>query len=489
MTVAELAAKLGLDVDKGAWAEGTKRISAMKVAIAAGLTVAIGAAIGKFKELALEAADYGANLDDAARKTGASTQFLEELAFAAGGVEENLGRVSDSMLKMSLQLKMAVKNPASDAAQALKKLGISLDDPRVQMGDVEGIANQVAFAFENMSDGVEKNFIAMSLMSKSGPELSKAFSELSEKRKTFAELGGALTDREVGGLDSVKESIENLAAGWTALKTKAIAAVAPELAKLGQTMTQFFIKNRESISKAIGTIVKTLASAFVGIVKAFQAVSEWVDRNRDTITKVWTGLVVTAKVLGQLIGWLVTKLIGFSQWLGETVAKIVLWVESVRDAVGGFFTSVKAIATQVQDFFVGVGATIMAVWERIIGWVQDKVEWVTDKVKVVTGALSKIGGAIGGAANAVGDFFTGDRSSQPQATVTDAFTRGFAASAPPPANGNNVTSITGSPVTVNVTAGNGMNPVELARMVAQKTKEVMDAQLRTTHETLVTVGR
>jgi len=489
MIVAELAAKLGLKVDKGAWAEGTQRISAMKTAVAAGLTVALGLAVNEFKKLAEEAVDYGSKLDDANRKTGVSSQFLEELSYSAGGVSQKLDTVAGALTKFGLHLEDAVKNPTGDAAKALKELGISLDDPRVQLGDIEGVANQVAVAFESMSDGGQKNALAMALMGKTGPELSQALSELSEKRKEFAAVGGPLTNKGRMGLDAVGKSIAKLSRGWQALKTKAIAAVAPELRQLVNSITDFFVKNRAAITKTIGDVTRALASAVLAVVHAFQAVADWADRNKETISRVWAGLVLALKVTGQLIGWVVTKFIGLSEWLGETAAKVALWVSSVYDAVTGFLNGVRNIGLEIGAFFVGVGNGIKAAWEQIIGWIEEKVAWVTDKVEAITGVFSKIGKSIGNAGSAVGDFFTGNQPAPSGPTVTDAFTRGFAASAPPPVSSNNTTTINGAPVTVNVTPTPGMDVTELAKLVATKTREVIDMQLRAAHETLVTVGR
>ncbi len=491
MIVAELAARLGLKVDKGAWDEGTKRISAMKVAIAGGLSLAVGFAINKFKDLAKEAIDYGSNLDDATHKTGVSSQFLEELSFAAGGVTDKLSEVSAAATKFGIQLQGAIENPAGPAAKALKELGISLDDPRVKMRDVEGLLGTVSERFAGMADGAEKNAIAVALMGKSGANLSQALTELAEKRKEFDEVGGALSTNQRKGLDDVGDSLGKLSRDWEILKVRAIAAIAPTIKTMVDRATEFLVKNQEVIKKVIGQVVTALTRAFEWLVEKFGQVSEWVTAHRDDIAKAFDGAVVAVLLLGRVLNNIIGRLTIVGRWLGEFAAKTVIWFQGVIEwasaayvAVAEFLAKVGEVGEGVGEFFVGVGESVKAVWEQIIGWIEDKVNWIAGKAEWIANklGLTDVGSSIQKIA-------TGGIPTATPSPV-DAFTRAFSVTSAPAAaaaSNSNVT-VNGAPVNISVTPTPGMNAVDLAKLVAQKTKEVMDAQLRVAHETLVTVG-
>lgn len=493
--VEEFFARLGLQVDEKAWKKGTERITAAKVAVLAFATVAAKRAAGAFKELAAEAIDYGSTLEDIRIKTGVNSQFLETLGFAAGGGVEGLQKASGALTKFGIVLKGAIEKPTSEASEALAKLGISMDDPAVQMGDLQEIMERASAKFAEMGNGAEKNAILVSLMGKSGADVSQILTELTEKTEDFNAAGGALADEEREALDGTGDVLGKASEAWDNLKRKAIAGIAPEIKKMADSVMKFFEENRAEIQAGLRAVVTFLADGARWVIGAFDKVTKWIRENKKIIgdTFVMIGKTIKAVVVG--IGWLVDALKWVGRVLGESAAQLTLWFMAMMDWFGRvgdwfgevkgyfaeFFGYVEEVGTGIESFFVGIGRGIRAIWEEVIGWVEEKVGWVKTQAKWVADKFS-FGSKSDYAANLIGNSMADVRalaSGQPAQQPW-----GFATNAVVPPS-RVAPSITAGGVSITMNAGALTDPAAAADMIGKRVKEVLDTQWRNAAATLI----
>jgi hypothetical protein len=417
MKIADFFARLGVDVNKEQWKEATGRITALKVAAAAMATYVATKAVGALSQLTKEAVGYGNALQDATAMTGIGAQAIEELGYAMGGGTDGLSKATAAFNKFGTSITSALKDPASDGAKALKAMGIALDDPRLKLGDIEAILPDLANGFEGMQNVTERNAVAMALFGKSGFEVGKTLAELNDKRKEFAEAGGALTEAERKALAGTKGAADQTIRMWQLLKTKAIAGIAPQLNEMMSKVVKFVSTNRAAISAFISDLVGALSVVASSLVDVFGVVAEWIRENKDYIGATWAALTAAFQMLILLVkhfGLLVLKVINAIIWVFKLLWDIVAGGYAIVKAVFGFmvdlakafWTFLKAIPTTIMAIFgalAELGAVlaapfigafelvtkawdavysgIAAAWETVKGWIDE----IQDAVSLVSG--------------------------------------------------------------------------------------------------------
>jgi hypothetical protein len=200
--IEELAIALGYKVDNKPLDDAEKkakeaadRVSASwkKIGDTAAKAGAAGlAAVGGLTALAAKAASAGAAIDDAAKRSGASSKDIQRLGYAAeqsGGSTEGL-IVSLKFLSKSI---VDARNASSPAAKALKDLGVNLSEIDGKSAEVQ--FEVLADAFKKVDDSALKTDLALTIFGKAGGELIPL---LDEGAAGVKKLGDELTN--MGGV-------------------------------------------------------------------------------------------------------------------------------------------------------------------------------------------------------------------------------------------------------------------------------------------------
>src|SRR5690349_13999782 len=134
MIVEELFATLGLKLDKGSWAKGDELLNAVKTSI-----IGIGAAYGlnKVREMVGGVVDLGSSLNDTAQRTGVAVEKLQYYGYVAKLNSGSAEQMAFAINFLSRNLAEA-KNGTGEAADALKQLHISINDPAFKNADAAG---------------------------------------------------------------------------------------------------------------------------------------------------------------------------------------------------------------------------------------------------------------------------------------------------------------------------------------------------------------
>lgn len=392
MQVANLFSRLGLKVDRSQFATGMERLNATRLAAVALTTVVGTKLILAFRDAAVETLSFGEAVKDLSLRTGQSTDFLQKLAFAAGGGAEGLSKAQGALDKFGVRLREAVENPANDTAQALKALGISVNDPRVRLGNLEAIMQEVADKFEQMPSGAEKNAIAFGLMSKSGLEMSKVLTELNEKAGVLEASGGLLSQAEIDKADEMQDKLEAMGASWQAVKNTVVMSIVPGLLDAFDKVKKWFNENKEALAEGVGV-------AFDVLKGAIETLAETIKDNKEVVLgffAAWGVVLAAPYVKLLLIVTAVRALMYAFTWVGQGIGKVLAmivlgledlgewWDETTEGISENFSKSWDALKKGWNDVVDAIAPPFVAAWDVVKGAfdsVFSKIEAIYNKVK------------------------------------------------------------------------------------------------------------
>lgn len=154
--------------------------------LGAAMTGAGVAILGALTAITLKTADYGDALNDARQRTGATTETLSKLGYAAELSGSSFEGLSTGIKFLSKNMELAISK-GGDQAAAFNRLGISTRDLAAAHGDVNQIMLKVADRFKELPDGAEKSATAMQIFGKSGTDLIPLLNEGSDGLKKMGD--------------------------------------------------------------------------------------------------------------------------------------------------------------------------------------------------------------------------------------------------------------------------------------------------------------
>lgn len=185
---------------------GIARMAGSFALPAAALTAIGGAAVVAFRDTYALAG----RLDDLSMQTGlaAGQALVLERAFQMSGIAAD--RLAPSIAKLNGSLIAALQDPESDAAAALKRLGLSAQD--LLKLNAEGQIRSLTDAFGGLASQAEKLATATELFGKQGYKMVTLLSDpgaISAARAQAGELE-ALMDREAAAMAKTGDAAESL---------------------------------------------------------------------------------------------------------------------------------------------------------------------------------------------------------------------------------------------------------------------------------------
>lgn len=211
MPLFSLIAKLGLD--KTGYDSGLKTAEKQAMQFGAGLKSALA---GAFSVAALTAytkslIEYASKVKDASTRTGASTDAIQSLGYAAKQTGSDMETVVRSMKDLSKARQEALDQPNSKAAQVFAALGISGE--KLKNLKLEDLFREVARAFEGNDFGASELAMVTELLGKASGELLPAMKEgLDELEKAAMEAGAVLGQELLDPLDELGDQFDTLTA-------------------------------------------------------------------------------------------------------------------------------------------------------------------------------------------------------------------------------------------------------------------------------------
>lgn len=210
--------------------------TAKALALITGAAAAMGYAIK-------QTLDVTGALVDASNRIGISAANLNTLQQAAklAGVEAET--LNMSLLRLSRSIGEGLQKSSSGSAQAMKTLGLPIQEIANLKPDEQ--FTRITEALAKMENPAQRNAVAFELFGKQAPAILQVANELEKVNRLINESGFVVTQEELIALDQAGESIDQLGILWDAGIKKAVAEIAPYI-------VGFVIKLKEAIKEAGG---------------------------------------------------------------------------------------------------------------------------------------------------------------------------------------------------------------------------------------------
>jgi hypothetical protein len=493
MIIAELFAKLGLQVDKGSWDKGEKALGGLKVAMAA---VVAGIGISSIKHMI----DGVAELADAAVKSsaklGITTDAVQELGYAAKLSDISQGELEMSLTKLSRGLEAAKKGEGA-FVDTLGKLKIKMSELKGETLDQN--LERIAEAFKRMPDGPQKAALAMELFGRSGtrliPLLNSGKAGIVELRKEAHELGIVVDNETAKSFEEFNDEQTKLSEMWRGIKTQIVTALLPSLREIVAVMQDWLKENRELIGQGLKIIIQGVTFAFKGLVLAAKAVVEIIEWFKEGSDEAQAVLIAIAIVIASIVvpalysmavGWIAA--LGPILLIVAAIAAVVYGViklvkhwdkvkaagirafEALHDKLGDFARYIIVeIPAKIHDGFVDLGEGIKDALGAAFDWVIQKAKDTWDEIRnaPVIKQIFDFGGELFESAMPPG-FVQQQQANSQFATPTPMYSPDMA-------------GITMGDTKIEVTATPGMNEQQLAEEIEKRAAATWGGKIQEAH--------
>lgn len=306
-------------------------VGAAGVAAAAGLLSFTG-----------EAAKWADDLNTLSKVTGIGTQELQKFAYASDLIDVSTETLTGSLTKLTRNMQNAAGGKGS-AAEAFKRLDISVTDVAGSLRDKQEVFYEVIDALGRIGNETERDALAMNIFGKSAQELNPLILGGAEQLKELgleAERAGLILDQHtLDSLNDFNDKLDLLKSKGGAIRHLAAAEMTPALEallELGDELLDDVKKAADSgelkkTAKEIGDMLKRGAAALKNLITF-----AW--KYRDVIIA-GTKAMIAFKISMSITG-LITDLVK-----AFTVLKPA--TDAATASVKGFNTATKANAIGV----------------------------------------------------------------------------------------------------------------------------------------------
>ena len=340
-----------------------KLVSMIKAGVAAaGLGMAISAAIGKVGDLA----EYGDTIDKQSQKIGISAKAYQEW----DAVLQHSGSSIDAMQGAMKKLTSA----ASSGSDAFQKLGISQEDA-MSMSQ-EDLFSTVITGLQGMEAGTERTALAQELLGKSSQEMAALLNTSAEDTQAMkdrvSELGGVLSDDAVAAAAGYQDALQDMHTAMSGFTMGLTAEFLPGFTEIMDGVTQIFSGDAEGgvgkIVDGLGSIGETILNSvpiFVenagqlvtGVVTAIaERLPDLLTQGMDMVSNMATGFLNNLPQMIQSVGQLVTQAITYLMTnMPQLMQK---GFEMVTNIAQGIFNNIPAVITSIVSVVMQILATI-----------------------------------------------------------------------------------------------------------------------------------
>lgn len=353
-------------------AQGAKNI-ADKTKVLSGAGAAVGGGLLAAGGNAIKTAD---DLETLSKRTGLSTDMLQQFAYASDMVDVSTEELAGAMAKM--------KKNMGDAPEKFEALGISVMNADGSYRSLEEVFYASLGALSQIGDETERDLAAMDLFGKSGDTLATIIDDggasLQEYGAKAQELGLILSEDTIGKLTSTGDTIDEMKARATAT-----------LVEVGATLLENLAPAIETIVEKIGEVVNWLGTL-----------------DSDTLNTILivAGVIAAISPLAGIIGGISTAIGVLSSAISFIVANpIVLLIAAIVGLVTLIATKgdqIKAILQKVDDFLKNI---FTKDWSKQFGVLGDLLNAF---FKIVGGVWDSIKSIFSGIIDFIRGVFTGD---------------------------------------------------------------------------------
>lgn len=406
-TASSFSSKIGVAMKTGA-----RAVAAFGTAV-----VAASALVAK---LALNAIDYGSQIDDNAQKIGFSTeayQFWSLVLERAGSNAEVLNMAIRNMTTFTDNLAKG----QGDALLTLQKLGIGYEEfmamtPEEQfytlIEALQGMDDQtlkVSLAQKIFGDRVYQELL---------PLLNMGQGSLEDLRKEFEDLGLIMSDDTIKAMAAVGDKLDNLKNTFKVVAATIGAELLPEISLIIDGLT--------GLARGSDDAMQMLSDGLVGLIgKVSQALPTIINTAGDLLLNIIVGLtdiLSDPKIIKSLVNVLTTLFLKVVEilptltssfldialaildgllaldWgtiileLVSTIIEILIFQlpEFILDALGKIWDKVIGLFTSDKDKFIEFGKALAEmIINGLIAAFEDGLNFIVDSTNTILDGISK----------------------------------------------------------------------------------------------------
>lgn len=412
MIVQELFSKLGLQIDPESWSKGEVFMGRMKTGFQALIAVL---AVKKVEDMVMSVIELGGKLNDTAQKTGVAVESLQYYGYVAKLNSSSAESFSHAITKLSRGLAESAKGGSGPAVDGLKKLGLSLNDPKFKNSTIDQKVQRIAEQLSALPDGTKKTAIAMQLFGRSGAELIPTLNDLGKNgtqlKKEFEDFGGVLTEKNTSALDEVGDNIDKVKTAMGGLKNTVVVALLPIIQEMVTSLLEWVKANRAIIAWSIKRAIEIVIDLFNVVAKVVTVAVKALGYVVQAGDKIWTWLQAHDKVMQSVLIVLATAITVFAvqsaiAFVSFAAAAVAAWIVAFGPviAVGLVLAGLILVIQDVWESITtgkGVAADVFRYVQDVIGGWWD---WLGDLLERIGRGFGMMWDGIKGAAKAAFDW-------------------------------------------------------------------------------------
>ncbi|MCC6178814.1 MAG: hypothetical protein WAZ94_15240 [Phycisphaerales bacterium] len=311
----ELFVALGLDWDAAGFAQAQVATDALEKA-AQLLVSAFQKVAETVAESVLQTAEFADNLSDAAVRTGASVEALQELGYAAGLSGASSETMNMALTRLSMTMGEAAKG-SKEAMSGFSRLGVKVTDAEGKLRSTDAVFTDLASAVAAIPNPTERTAKALDVFGRAGiqllPLLNEGADGIQRMRTEARELGIVMGGDAVSSAAEFNDNLDRLRGIVDSLKRDLGAPLIDALSPVVEEMLEWVRANREMLRSRILQFTQALIAAgraLLVVIRALVKAVEFLVDNWKLLAIVIGSFVVAKFVL--LNALLLEQLVAFA---------------------------------------------------------------------------------------------------------------------------------------------------------------------------------
>lgn len=350
--------------------------------------------------LTTEAGAYADTIATLAETSNVDVVNLQKWEYASQFIDTEVSTITGSLTK--LETNMASSNAAT--AAAFEQLGVSVRDSSGNFRDSEQVFWDVVDALGGISNQVERENLAMTLLGKSANELNPLINAGSEAFKALGDeaqaAGLILSEDAVGALGGVDDAMNRFNSAISGVKNTVAAAFAPAVEELANGASQVVTAmigmvngtegSTEQFMSAIDNMVDTAVSLLDSMLPmvldiGIRVITSLVEGILNNIGKITDSIT---RVIRQLLDTIIKHL---PQILKAGVDILLAIIDGIIDAIPQLVSALPQIIEAIVSGLAKLGSRLLdaginivkGIWEGI----KSGIKWIGSKIGGVFGKL------------------------------------------------------------------------------------------------------
>lgn len=322
MVVDEFLFKLGVVADLKQAKQFRQTLS--DVARTASIAVtAVGALAGGMTAFFAKALNGLDTLNQAARATGASAEYLQQLGFAAAQNGASLESALSSVRGLSKVIGEAADGMGR-GARAFEHYGLSAKNADGSIKSVTQMIGELQNKMQRLSDPQRSAFLQkMGIDSAMLQTLRLSRTELHDLMQEAQELGVA-TQEQADIASAWGDAMTRITWIFKSLRTQIALGLAPQLLKLAERFKEFLLRNKELIRDGLRRFIELLFATVRALVHTGIAIDQVIRRTVGWKTALWALVGVLAWVKRATIAAFIVNPV---LWLSAAIAGLIVLVD------------------------------------------------------------------------------------------------------------------------------------------------------------------